>query len=86
MDAHQGPTPGPIFRASIEPPEQVPDAQVRRIKDLSLFFVSVGILLALVTFSVIVLTSECNAEEDRRWASSTLTTVFGGVLGWLIKR
>lgn len=76
----------PIFRASIEPPEAPADGKVRRIKDLTLFFVSAFILLTLVGFSVFVLTDACVVEEDRKWATSTLTTVFGGVLGWLIKR
>jgi hypothetical protein len=77
---------GPIFRASIESPESQADGKVRRIKDLALFFVSTFILLTLVGFSLFVLLSACVAEDDRRWATSTLTTVFGGVLGWLIKR
>ncbi|WP_377157551.1 hypothetical protein ACFJIX_02620 [Roseateles sp. UC29_93] len=76
----------PIFRASIEPPEPPADGKVRRLKDLTLFFVSTFILLTLVGFSVFVLTDACVAEEERKWATSTLTMAFGGVLGWLIKR
>jgi hypothetical protein len=33
-----------------------------------------------------MLQDRCAAEENRQWALSTLTAIFGGVLGWLIKR
>ncbi|ANH69014.1 hypothetical protein [Mitsuaria sp. 7] len=86
MDSRDSKLAEPIFRASIEPPEPLADGKVRRIKDLTLFFVSTFILLTLVGFSVFVLTDACVTEEERKWATSTLTMAFGGVLGWLIKR
>ncbi|WP_431287773.1 hypothetical protein [Roseateles chitinivorans] len=48
--------------------------------------VSNVILLTLVGFSIFVLANTCAADDSHQWALSTLTTVFGGVLGWLIKR
>lgn len=74
------------LEASVKPVESIPDGQARRLKDLSLFFVSVLILVTIVAFSIFLLSSQCVPDDDRKWALSTLTAVFGGVLGWLIKR
>jgi|UPI00083767FB hypothetical protein len=74
------------MRAAIAPPETAADATARRVRDLSLLFVSLLVLITLVSFSIYILTASCSTQEDRWWASSTLTAAFGGVLGWLIKR
>lgn len=70
----------------INPSESEPDGHVRRVKDLTLFFFGLLVLVTVVTYSLVVLLSDCMGAEDRRWATSTLTAVFGGALGWLIKR
>ncbi len=67
-------------------PESHADARARRAKDLGLFLVSIAILMVLVGFSLFTLRDHCAVEENRQWALSTLTAVFGGILGWLIKR
>ncbi|MDH0866863.1 hypothetical protein [Mitsuaria sp. GD03876] len=74
------------LRTAIGPRETLADARSRRTRELSLFFVSVLILLSLVGFSIFILSNDCAQEADRWWATSTLTAAFGGVLGWLIKR
>lgn len=78
--------PFPQLAMSLTPPEEPADGRVRRVKDLTLFFFSAVLLAVIVGFSLWLLSSSCVLEEDRRWATSTLTAVFGGVLGWLIKR
>ena len=78
--------PGVTFSGTFSSPEPSADAHVRRFKDLGLFVVSNVILLTLVGFSIFVLAGTCTADDNHQWALSTLTTVFGGVLGWLIKR
>lgn len=74
------------LRSAIGPREPMADATARRIRELSLFFVSVLVLLTLVGFSIVTLLDACAPQEDRWWATSTLTAAFGGILGWLIKR
>lgn len=71
---------------TIGPPESSEDARTRRAKELALFFTSILILVVLVAFSVYLLMAPCAPDADRWWATSTLTAVFGGILGWLIKR
>ncbi|HEY1394947.1 hypothetical protein [Roseateles sp.] len=75
-----------LIDAKVGIPESRADARTRRIKDLGLFFVSIIILMVLVGFSLFTLRDQCVIDENRQWALSTLTAVFGGVLGWLIKR
>lgn len=75
-----------LLDAKVGIPESRADARARRTKDLSLFFVSIVILMLLVGFSLFTLRDQCAWEENRQWALSTLTAVFGGILGWLIKR
>ena len=70
----------------IGPAESAPDGSVRRLKDLTLFFFGLLVLVTVVAYSLVVLLTDGIAEEDRRWATSTLTAVFGGALGWLVKR
>ncbi|OWQ86937.1 hypothetical protein CDN99_19745 [Roseateles aquatilis] len=75
-----------LLDAKVGIPESRADGRARRIKDLGLFFVSVFILMVLVGFSLLTLRDACTPDENRQWALSTLTAVFGGILGWLIKR
>ncbi|WP_431259191.1 hypothetical protein ACQ86G_02660 [Roseateles chitinivorans] len=79
-------SPGVTFSGTFSSPEPPADAQIRRFKDVGLFVVSSLILLTLVGFSLFMLLATCTADDSHQWALSTLTTVFGGVLGWLIKR
>ena len=75
-----------LLDAKVGIPESRADGRVRRIKDLGLFFASIFILVVLVGFSLFPLKDQCVLDENRQWALSTLTAVFGGVLGWPIKR
>ncbi len=77
---------GVSFSGTFKSPELPADGRVRRLKDVGLFVVSTLILLALVGFYLFTLRDQCQLDENRQWALSTLTAVFGGVLGWLIKR
>ena len=87
MSSDADPSPlAKLLNAQVGIPESQADARARRTKDLGLFFVSVVILTVLVGFSLFTLRDQCVLEENRQWALSTLTAVFGGVLGWLIKR
>ncbi|OWQ86935.1 hypothetical protein CDN99_19735 [Roseateles aquatilis] len=56
----------------IESEERPADGHVRRIKDLSLFFFGILVLSTVIGYSLTVLVADCVAEEDRRWATSTL--------------
>ena len=50
----------------IGPAESAPDGSVRRLKDLTLFFFGLLVLVTVVAYSLVVLLTDCIAEEDRR--------------------
>ncbi|WP_416758656.1 hypothetical protein ACNI65_18965 [Roseateles sp. So40a] len=85
-DDNGGGSTAQLLTASVGMPESRADGRALRIKDLGLFAVSILILMALVGVSLLILVDPCGVEENRQWALSTLTAVFGGILGWLIKR
>lgn len=70
---------------SIESRETDADATVRRVKDLALFFASmlgIGVLLWLC----VSIAASCESHEEKRWATSIVTAVVGGLLGYLLRK
>lgn len=69
----------------VEATETPGDAKVRQVKDLALFFsalLAVGLVMALCMY--VALTSP--SADDKRWSTSILSAVVGGMVGYLVKK
>ena len=69
----------------LEKSESDGDARVRRLKDLALFFSALaGVFILLSLCIYVAMTSP--SPEDKRWSTSILTAIVGGLVGYLVKK
>jgi uncharacterized protein (DUF983 family) len=76
---------GHSLSLKVEADETEGDAKVRRVKDLALFFsalIAVAIVLGLCLWVAIASPS----ADDKRWSTSILTAIVGGLVGYLVKK
>lgn len=61
------------------------DAKARRHRDIVLFYVAIGLLIAISSLSIVCLASkhELFSPEERKWATTVLTAIVSGLTGYL---
>jgi hypothetical protein len=84
LDFDKVPT-GHEVSLKVEKSESEGDAKLRRVKDLALFFFAlIGVVLLLGLCVYVSLTT--TSPEDKRWSTSILTAIVGGLVGYLVKK
>lgn len=80
------PPPNHSFNVSVEREETVGERRVRLFKDLMLFVVAVGFVVAIGWLCFDTLLDAQAAQEEKKWAMSILSGATGGILGYLVRR
>ena len=79
------PPPNHKFAVSIDREESLAERNVRLFKDVALFLLAAGFVVAIVVYCWLTLMSEASAEE-KKWAMSILTAAAGGMIGYLVRK
>lgn len=64
--------------------EHPKDADIRRIKDMSLFFVTVILVLSAFLFCGYILLNKDFSPDDKKWATAIASSIVSSLLGYRI--
>ncbi len=67
-------------------PEHPIDARLRRIKDCILFFIVLVMTVGLFCFCVSIILDVRSLDDDKKWASIGVASIFSMLLGYLAGR
>lgn len=80
------PPPNHKFKVSVEREETEGERGVRLFKDVALFVVALGFVVAIASLCYTTLSSTDASAEEKKWAMSLLTGAMGGIVGYLVKK
>lgn len=80
------PPPNHIYRVSVERAESRPELYVRLGKEVALFCCAVGLVGVIAWICVMSLAQTDASADEKKWAMTTLGTVCGGLIGYLIRK
>lgn len=70
----------------VEKSEEAADAFVRRLREIVLMICAVGGAAIFLWICFQVVTDPKSSADDKKWATSIITAVVGGLVGALVKR
>ncbi|UXY14349.1 hypothetical protein N8I74_13615 [Chitiniphilus purpureus] len=80
------PPPHHQYNVSIEREETSGERRVRLFKDVALFSVAIGFVVAIVWLCYRTVVSASATAEEKKWAMSVLSAVTGGIVGYLVRK
>ncbi len=80
------PPPNHKFNVLVEREETSGERRVRLFKDVALFVVALGFVVAVAVLCYATVVSATATAEEKKWAMSALTGALGGIVGYLIRR
>lgn len=66
--------------------ENPKDASMRRVKDITLFFLAIFFILAAFAFCVYIILSRSRTPSDKKWAMTVAGGIIAAFLGFLTGR
>ncbi|MBX9643629.1 MAG: hypothetical protein K2W91_05945 [Novosphingobium sp.] len=80
------PPPNHKFSVSVEREETQEERYVRLFKDVAIFLLAVGFVVAVASLCYATLTSSTATPDEKKWAMSILTAISGGIVGYLVRK
>ncbi len=80
------PPPQHVYTVSVEPEESRAERYVRLFKDIALFLVAVGFVIAIAIICFRTLYEATSTSDEKKWAMSVLSAAAGGMVGYLIRK
>ena len=71
------------LKLEVAPAEESGDAKLRRWKDAVLFSVAVLLVLVISGICFWIVIAQGVSGDDKKWATSVLTLITGGIIGYL---
>jgi hypothetical protein len=66
--------------------ENPKDAFIRRMKDITLFFIAIFAVLSLFAFCLYMLMSKDFSSEDKKWGMAVASGILSAFLGYITGR
>lgn len=80
------PPPNHTLSVAVDREETKGEQAVRLTKDLSLFFVAIGFIVAIVSLCYSTVIDVTASAEEKKWAMSVLSASAAGLIGYLIRK
>jgi hypothetical protein len=80
------PPPNHKYTVSIDREETTGERGVRLFKDVALFLIAAGFVVAIAVFCYQTMASTTAAADEKKWAMSILSAATAGLIGYLIRK
>ena len=80
------PPPNHTYTVSVDPEETAGERSVRLFKDVVLFLIAAGFVIAIAVFCYLTMISTTASADEKKWAMSILSAATAGLIGYLIRK
>jgi hypothetical protein len=74
------------FDIKLSKEEDSADKNIRRIKDIVVFLLAIGLVVSICYMCFETLHSQSASQEEKKWAMSIFSATAAGIIGYLLKK